>query len=145
MKWWWYWNILKAGLGEGSGEKIHLEGVGRRKVWLREGEKRQGGHRSEAGRALTFVFSRCSGLGAHGTAHKHPVAPVEGLIYQGDSWDTRAHGHRQPLSLHHHSIPSGDLSSYCLLGPPLWIFKPHAARLHLDSPGGGALQADSCS
>lgn len=31
---------------------------------------------------LTFVFSRCSGLGAHGTAHKHPVAPVD-LIYKG--------------------------------------------------------------
>lgn len=102
-----------------------------------EGEKRQGGQRSEAGRALTFVFSRCSGLGAHGTAHKHPVAPVEGLIYQGDSWDTRAHGQRQPLSLHHHSIPFGDLNSYSLLGPPLWIFKPYAAPSTLILQGRG--------
>lgn len=37
------------------------------------------------GRVLTFVFSCSSGLRAHGTAHKHSVAPVEGLIYQGYS------------------------------------------------------------
>lgn len=60
---------------------------------------------------------------AHGTAHKHPVAPVEGLIYKGDSWDTRAHGQRQPISLHH---PLSLLVISTLLSPrtSLWIFKP---------------------
>lgn len=90
VKCWRFWNILKAE-GKGMGQRYTWEGVGRRKVWFRKGEKRQAGH---TGVELTFVFSRGSGLRAHGAAHKHPMAPVEGLIYQGDSWDTSAHGQR---------------------------------------------------
>lgn len=117
------------------GQRYTWEGVGRRKVWFRKGEKRQAGH---TGVELTFVFSRGSGLRAHGAAHKHPMAPVEGLIYQGDSWDTSARGQRQPLSLYDHRIPSGDLDSFSLLGPQPPIFKPHASHSTsiLHSPGG---------
>ena len=39
----------------------------------------------EQPKVRTFVFSCSSGLRAHGAAHKHSVAPVEGLIYQGHS------------------------------------------------------------
>ena len=105
------------------------EGVGRRKVWFRKGEKRQAGH---TGVELTFVFSRGSGLRAHGAAHKHPVAPVEGLIYQGDSWDTSAHGQRQPLSLYDHSIPPASLGNMCYFLVQLPLLSEEMSHLAAD-------------
>lgn len=39
LKCWWYWNILKAGLGEGSREKIHLGRGGQEEGLAHGGEE----------------------------------------------------------------------------------------------------------
>lgn len=85
VKLWWLRNLPQSRVKRGIGKR-DVGRAGRRKAWSgRDRSSDVGTQERGTGRALTFVFSRSSGLRAHGTAHKHPVAPAEGLVYQGYS------------------------------------------------------------
>lgn len=70
------WGRMKRG-GGGAGPEAGVAQAG--------GEEATGYTGEEQWKVRTFVFSCSSGLRAHGAAHKHSVAPIEGLIYQGHS------------------------------------------------------------
>lgn len=84
---------------------------------------------------LTFVLSSCGGLRAHGTAHEHPVTPVESLIYQGHPYKIKEHGPRQLFPWHPHGLPSADHCSPLLQGPQVDPSQPPGFLSTLRSPG----------